>query len=149
MKRDEKQQLLPTIEEQRKEDDGFEDIIDENLTSSEHGIKQPQATENVDPETYKAKVKALSEWNNITNMDQFLELCYDYYIYRGRSALILHDISTLAKLGFMLILQVSWPTLWIGPLLTSQLQHRIIQSYGKLLVSLISLDKYQFSELSA
>ena len=100
---DEKQQLLPTIEEQRKEDDGFEDIIDENLTSSEHGIKQPQATENVDPETYKAKVKALSEWNNITNMDQFLELCYDYYIYRGRGALILHDISTLAKLGFMLI----------------------------------------------
>ena len=88
----------------RNEIDDFEDLIGENLTGSELGNQQqPRANETVDPEVYKAKVKSLSEWNNITNMDQFLELCYDYYIYRGRGALVLHDISTLAKLAFMLV----------------------------------------------
>jgi hypothetical protein len=71
----------------------------EDLTGEE---PEPEA-EPVDPEVYKAKVKALSEWNNITNMDQFLELVYNYYINRGHAPLILHDISNLAKLGFMII----------------------------------------------
>lgn len=56
-----------------------------------------------DPEVYKAKVKVLSEWNNITNMDQFLGLVYEYYVFRGYSTLILHEISNLIKLGFMII----------------------------------------------
>lgn len=77
----------------------------EDLTAGEEGEPEAelQSEQVVDPEIYKAKVKALSEWNNITNMDQFLELVYDYYINRGHGPMILHDISNLAKLGFMII----------------------------------------------
>lgn len=85
--------------------DDFEDLTGENLANSDNGAQQKQepTKETVDPAIYKAKVKCLAEWNNITNMDQFLELCYEYYIYRGRGALVLHEISSLAKLGFMLV----------------------------------------------
>lgn len=86
-------QKLETINEE------FEDLTDE-VSQQQQSQTVPEP---VDPELYKAKVKALSEWNNISNMDQFLQLVYDYYIYRGRSALILHDISNLTKLGFMIV----------------------------------------------
>lgn len=83
-------------ERDEKAPEDFEDL-------SGHETEQQQQQEKVDPELYKAKVKALSEWNNITNMDQFLELVYEYYINRGHGPMILHDISNLAKLGFVII----------------------------------------------
>lgn len=81
--------------------DDFEDLTSEKKELEQQ--QQQQQLEPVDPELYKAKVKALTEWNNITNMDQFLGVVYEYYINRGRGALILHDISNLAKLGFMIV----------------------------------------------
>lgn len=76
----------------------------EDLTGAKGELeKTEQKEKKVDPEIYKAKVKALSEWNNITNMDQFLGFVYEYYINRGHGPMILHDISNLAKLGFVII----------------------------------------------
>lgn len=81
------------------ENEDFEELIGETVEAQQ----PPEPSDPVDPDLYKAKVKSLTEWNNITNMDQFLELCYDYYIYRGRRALILHEVSSLIKLVFMLV----------------------------------------------
>lgn len=57
----------------------------------------------VDPAKYKAKVKALAEWNNITDLDGFLELVYEYYRERGHQQLVLSAFSSLGKLAFMII----------------------------------------------
>lgn len=97
---DEEKQHEDIVEKETKTDD-FEDLTTETKVL-EPNISREQE-QNVDPEVYKAKVKALTEWNNITNMDQFLEIVYEYYIYRGHGAMILHDISNLAKLGFMIV----------------------------------------------
>lgn len=83
----------------------FDKLDFEDLTGEESELGQEQQVP-VDPESYKAKVKALSEWNNITNMDQFLELVYNYYINRGHGPMILHDISNFAKLGFMIAFSI-------------------------------------------
>ena len=97
----------PTSEEDEKIKNECEEINENDLlnplNSRNDENKSPQKEESMDPELYKAKVKALSEWNNITNIDQFLELVYEYYIYRGHGPLILHDISNLVKLGFMIV----------------------------------------------
>lgn len=95
----------PTTSEDDQEEKatGALDKLDFEDLTGEEAEAEREREEPVDPEFYKSKVKALSEWNNITNMDQFLELVYNYYINRGHGPLILHDISNLAKLGFMII----------------------------------------------
>ena len=129
---EEEEYPLPTIAEE------FEEITNEE-TEKQCQTKPP---ESVDPEIYKAKVKSLSEWNNISNMDQFLEIVYDYYIYRGRGALIMHDISNLSKLGFVIIFAsilayaIDWSFIWKSASAASHPKLWEVMSFGNFIQQL-------------
>ena len=94
--------------ERRKEvlPNAHDSIIRELLTSVPEEFVEVDNDEHlrmVDPILYKAKVKTLAEWNNITNLDAFLELVYEYYRERGHQQLVLQAFSSLGKLAFMIV----------------------------------------------
>lgn len=89
--------------EKEKSGEEFEELTEAVMKENSDMILEDAGRESISPELYKSKVKALSEWKNITNMDQFLELVYEYYIYRGYGPLILHDLYSLFKLAFMIV----------------------------------------------
>lgn len=98
-------ELLTTVPEEPEE---AEEYVDVTATAD-----QP-----VDPNIYKAKVKVLNEWNNLGNLDEFLELVYEYYRERGHQQMVLSGFSSVAKLGFMigfaavLVYAIDWSFLY-------------------------------------
>ena len=91
------------------EPDLHDSIIRELLTTVPEDVEEyvevpnEAIPEQQDPAAYKAKVKVLAEWNSLGNIDEFLELVYEYYRERGHQQLVLSGFSSLAKLAFMIV----------------------------------------------
>ncbi len=90
------------------ETDLHDSIIRELLTTvPEEGeeyveVASEPAAQQENPVAYKAKVKVYAEWSALGNIDEFLELVYEYYRERGHQSLVLNGFSSLAKLAFMI-----------------------------------------------